>query len=688
MRYLLKIAFVILILFNAQKGWSQATQVKPQQLIAEIIEEMSAKSENDIDFTPIIEDLTNLLENPININQCSLDDLSKLIFLSDFQIKGLWDYIQEKGPILSIYELQMVYGFEKGDIERLVPFVTLEKPVEINSFKSLIAFGHHEISTKIGSVLEHQDGYQTPDNPSASHYLGSKYSTYTRYSFQSKDKLEWGLIADKDAGEEFFKGSNSNGFDYLSGYVAVSNMRPIKKLVVGDFDAEFGQGLTFWSSVSAGKSSDPLGIRKRARGLRKHSSTNENNFLRGAGVTIPISKIDVTLFGSYKNIDASLGDSLIDGEPFYTSMPISGFHRTPTEIANKDLISEMIAGGNIMFKGKKIKAGLTLSHIKIDGNFTVDSSLNKLYEPSMNGRTNVGLNLDGFLRNHHLFGEAAIETSTKEHALIAGGLFKLSSLVDFSLLVRSYSRGYTNQYTSGFAEGSGTYNENGVMTGLSVLPAKGLKLSGYIDVFVFPWLKYRVDAPSTGYEYLLQADYRISSNLMSQIRYRYKNSELNFVSSFSKVDFVIPQQSQAARIQFIYTPDKQVKLKSRFDLSSFRNDSTQREQGYAFSQDIEYDHPRLPFSVACRFAIFDTDSWNTRIYCYESDMPYSYSVPAYYSKGTRVYLMLKYSPSRSIDCWLRWSQTYYSDLKEIGQGLDLIHGNKKSDIRIMVKVRF
>ena len=226
------------------------------------------------------------------------------------------------------------------------------------------------------------------------------------------------------------------------------------------------------------------------------------------------------------------------------------------------------------------------------------------------------------------------------------------------------------------------------MAGLSILAAKGLKLSGYIDIFSYPWLKYRVDAPSTGYEFLLQADYKITPSLTSQVRFRLKNSEQNYVSSYSKVDFVIPQQTQSARLQLIYTPDNQIRLKSRFDLSHFGNDSTQTEHGYAFSQDIEYDHPRIPFSIACRFAIFDTDSWNTRIYCYESDMPYSYSVPAYYSKGTRVYLMLKYSPAKMVDCWVRWSQTYYSNLEEIGQGLDLINGNKKSDARVMLKIRF
>jgi len=49
-------------------------------------------------------------------------------------------------------------------------------------------------------------------------------------------------------------------------------------------------------------------------------------------------------------------------------------------------------------------------------------------------------------------------------------------------------------------------------------------------------------------------------------------------------------------------------------------------------------------------------------------------------------LMIKFSPMKSVDCWLRLSQTYYSDMNEIGQGLDLIQGSKRSDARIMVRV--
>ena len=688
MKCSIKIGLILACLLVFQRALSQITQIDPQQLISEIIEDMSAKSENDIDFTPIIEDLMYLIENPIALNQCSIDELSRLVFLTDFQLKALIDYVQEKGPILSIYELQTVYGFQREDIERLAPFVTLIKPVDEDNLKYLIAKGNHEIITKTGAILENQDGYIAQTDPSKSKYLGNKYSLSTRYRFQSKDKLEWGLTVEKDAGEQFFRGSNPKDVDYFSGYVAIGNMRRIRKLIVGDFNAEFGQGLTFWSNLSMGKTSDPFGIRKRGRGLVKHSSANENTFLRGVGVTIPISKIDVTVFGSYKKIDANIGDSLIEGEEYFTALPISGLHRTSTEIANKDVLSEFIAGGNISYKGKKIKGGITFSHVKIDGNILQDSTLYKLYVPSTAECTNVGVNFEGFLKNHHLFGEAAFDPSKAEYAVLVGGLFKLSSLVELSVLGRSYSKGYTNLYTAAFAEESGSNNENGVFAGLAVQPLKGLKLSGYVDIFSFPWLRYRVNAPSTGYEYLLQAEYRFNANFTGQVRYRVKNSEQNFTSEFNKLDLVIPQQSQSARLQVSYAPDNQIMLRSRVDISKFGNDSTKNEFGYVLSQDIGYTHPKYPFSVSFRFAVFDTDSWNTRIYSYENDLLYTFSVPAYYSEGTRTYVMLKYSPNRHIDCWIHWSQTYYSDLKEIGQGLDLINGNKKSDARVMVRVKF
>ena len=89
-----------------------------------------------------------------------------------------------------------------------------------------------------------------------------------------------------------------------------------------------------------------------------------------------------------------------------------------------------------------------------------------------------------------------------------------------------------------------------------------------------------------------------------------------------------------------------------------------------------------------RFAVFDTDSYNARIYAYESDILYAFSIPAYYSKGTRTYFNLKYTVGKFMDIWLRYSQSYYSDLDVISSGLNQINGNTKSEIKIQVRIKF
>ena len=96
----------------------------------------------------------------------------------------------------------------------------------------------------------------------------------------------------------------------------------------------------------------------------------------------------------------------------------------------------------------------------------------------------------------------------------------------------------------------------------------------------------------------------------------------------------------------------------------------------------------FPLSANARFAVFRTPSYNTRIYAYENDVLYSFSIPAYYGNGIRYYFTLRYNATRWLDVWVRWAQTYRSDVKVIGSGLDAIDGNKRSEIKVQMRVKF
>jgi hypothetical protein len=687
MRYLKHLIVAFFIVLVAISTSAQIVTTDPQSIIADILEDISSASEEEVDLDGLAEDLIFLTENPINLNATSQTELSKLIFLSDFQIASLLDYVKTQGEMLSIYEIQMVYGFDFKDVQRLLPFVTIG-PSDKKTAPRL-RYGRNDMFIRTKSLIETQKGYTpAPENdPLATRYKGDKMSLYTRYTFRTQRNFQAGFVAEKDAGEEFFRGSNPYGFDHYSFHAQLSDIGNLKTLVVGDFNAEFGQGLTLWTSASFGKSPDVMGYRKRGRGLIRSSSTNENQFLRGAGATVKYRNFYISAFGSYKKIDANISDSLIDGEVMFSSMPNSGLHRTPSEIKNKKTLGEMVVGGNVNTSWKNVRLGTTASLVNLQGVFEGSSQLYRQYEPPLNNRLNIGTDISFAIGNHLLYGEAAT-TIGHGAGIIAGGLFRLHPLLNVSILGRTYAKDYSPYYTSALSEGTGSANEDGMLFAFTLKPIKHWEISGYADYFSSSWLRYNVSAPSRGHEYLIQASYSPRSTTNFNLRYRYKQKEKNVTIDTTQVRWLLPYSNQSLRFHCAFSPSRIIELKSRIEFSWYNIEGSVTERGMLMYQDVSYRPQSIPLVLTARFAIFDTDGYNARIYAYENDVLYSFSIPAYYSQGTRFYIIGKYSIGKKVDLWLRYAQTYFTNTTSIGSGLDLINGPTRSDIRAQIRLRF
>jgi hypothetical protein len=659
--------------------------VDPQQVVSDIIEELTANSDAEQDYSELVDDLLQLADSPLNLNAARKSDLQKLFFLSDFQIESLLNYRDSTGKILSVYELQLVPGFDLIDVERLIPFVVageVVEPVKVSDFTQ----GKHDFSSRIKTLLQTPVGFDS-DYAGSGKYLGSKYAFYTRYRYKA-NRLQLGLTAENDAGEPLFDGTFPTGFDYLSGYAQVNDIGRIKRLVVGDFRAEFGQGLTFWNSLTFGKSANVTGFHKRGRGIVPHSSAYESQFLRGAGITLNFRNTEFSIFASYQNIDGNLVDTVSSGELAFSSLPETGYHRTASEIGNRRNIPELVTGGNITLTLNKLKLGTTAVYNRIYGDNLKSQPIYSL-APAATEKLVWGLNADYFYRQHLVYGEVGVNLLSQKLAVLFGGQFRLSSRVQLSVLGRNYSTSYETRFTAGLAEGTGTANEQGLLIGLNLLAAKGWKVSGYVDLFRFPWMRYGVYSPSTGRDFLLHSEHLLNRYFQVNFRYRYKQDDRNLTGGNFPVTQVVSQFRQGFRTQLLYQPGELVQLRTTIEVSSYKTDSlATNEYGYLLAQDININLQKYPLSFRMRFAIFDTKSWNTRLYSYESDMLYSFTVPAYYSNGTRIMAMLKYSPSKSVDFWLRYAQTYYPGSATIGSGPDLIMGNTRSEVKCMVRVKF
>ena len=669
-------------------------------LIEQRIEMIAENAEDeDIDFTTLFDYLAYIYDHPLNINNPkNEDDLRQIRMLSDIQINNLYDHIDRNGKLISIYELQAVEGWTIYTIKTILPFVTVNVDLYAPSisFKEMVRNSSNELFIRYSRVLEQQEGYAPIDDSTLAvspnkRYSGSPDKLYTRYRFKFRNNISAGFTAEKDAGEQFFTGNQKNGFDFYSGHLYLSGFGKLKSLAIGDFHAQFGQGLTIWSGLAFGKSADILTVKRNARGLRPYASVDENLFLRGGGATIALGKIQFTAFGSHKKIDANVSyddtTSNFDGYTI-TSFQQTGLHRTPSEVEDKNIIGETHLGGNLQFNTRKLRIGISGLHSNYDANVQRNLSYYNQFEFNDNTNTILGTDYNFLFRNFNLYGEVA-RSANGGTAQIHGALISLDPSVTLSVVYRNYGRDFQNNLSNAFSENSKNINESGIMIGLKLTRGKKFQLNAYLDQFKFPWLKYQVDKPqTTGHDYLVQLQYKPSKKLIMYGRIRARNRPINTEQDIDDIDFIVARNQINYRYNISYKVSESFTLRNRIEYVDFQRGMSDREAGFLIYQDILYKPLSSNLSFSFRYALFETDSYDSRVYAYENDVLYYFSIPAYYRTGTRTYLTAKYRIRKGLDLWLRWAQWHFSNTNEIGSGNEMIEGNTKTDIRAQIRLKF
>ncbi len=689
-----KIAIACFLLFFA--GLVNAQEQKSyQQAVEDLVEELVSTSDQEQDYSSVVEELLFFAENPLNINSATLEDFEKLVMLTDFQVKSLLAYRDNSGELATIYELQLVPGFDFPTIKKMLPFVTVA-PVQLSQaleLKKALKYSRNELMARTSGNIERADGYAAISdsvrnaNPSK-YYPGNRMRVYTQYKYSFQNKLLMGITAEKDPGEEFFKGSQTNGFDYYSAFLQLNDVGIIQSAVLGDFQVQFGQGLVMGSYISMGKSSMVTGIRKKNMVLKKYSSTDENQYMRGAGVTLKLSNLTLTAFGSHKPMDANLqvSDTLTSDEEA-TSLQISGIHATPAQLADKSALTETAAGGNIKWRYKQFQLGVSGLASKYSTPLAVSNQPADVYKFSGTHNQNLGADFQFLFHSVHLFGEAAL-SSNKGKAALLGALLELNSQVSVSVLYRNYDKKFQALHGNAFAEGSKNQNEQGFYAGIQLFPVKKWKLSAYYDFYRFPRITSQSDGPSQGTDYLIQADFVANRMVSMYWRLKRELKETNGTTGTAEIAPLTQVDQANVRYQLNYSVNEKWRFKNRVEVSRYILEPNSPEYGYLLYQDVGCSPFRIPLSLTFRYAIYQTASYNTRIYTYESDVLNAFSVPALYDKGTRIYAMLQYEFSPNLECWLRYAQTYYADKTEIGSGMDQIAGNTKSEVKFQVRWKF
>ena len=682
---LILISMIFISLFAFAQVTEPITTNNEQQL--ENITENSEDMETEDDS--YLQQMIQFIKNPLQLNHADVSDLNQLRILTPIQIHNFILYRSLVGKLIDVYELQAVPGWDIITINKIRPYINVSLQVSaLAALKTRLKSGDRIFLARLSQVPERSKGYLIDSSIAVNFYPGSPQKFLIRYKYSYKNLLQYGIVAEKDAGEQFLKGKQKQGFDFYSAHIFIRKIGIIKNLAIGDFTVNLGQGLTQWQSLAFKKSADVMNIKREADVLRPYNSAGEINFHRGIGVTLEKKNWQLTLFGSYRKIDANfVADTSQNQNDFVSSLQTSGYHRTRSETDDKAIQRQLAFGGNISYQYKRLHVGINGIQYKLKLPLIKDADPYNKYALTGNSFGNYSFDYSYTFRNIHFFGEAAF-TSSFGKAFINGLLISASSRVDLSLLYRNISRSYQSLYTHAFTEGTYPTNEKGLYAGISIRPNNAWRIDAYADFYKFPWLKYRVDAPSTGSDYLIQLNYKPNKQLEIYTRYHAESKAINVNPQASILSPVIQQPKKNWRIQVSYKINTAIIVRNRTELVWFDKNGTREEQGFLMYFDFLYKPMLMPFSAALRLQYFETDGYNSRLYAYENDVLYSFSIPVFYDKGYRYYINLNYDINKKISVWVRWAQTIYKDKTRVGTGLDKIKGGVRSEIKLQAAYRF
>ncbi|HMX79622.1 MAG TPA: hypothetical protein PLG91_04875, partial [Ferruginibacter sp.] len=369
-----------------------------------------------------------------------------------------------------------------------------------------------------------------------------------------------------------------------------------------------------------------------------------------------------------------------------TSLQTSGLHRTNSELADEGVQTQISWGAALSYRYEQLHIALNTVHHQFG------SPLRKAPEPynrfQLTG-TRFGyysIDYSYSFRNIHLFGEVAADRRFTG-ALLAGLIASVSPSVDLAVLYRTMPPAYQTIHASAFTENTNPGNERGLYIGTVIRPGPRVRLDAYIDLFRFPWLKYQVDAPAGGSEAFVQLSYVLPRRVELYARYRVDNkpgnrNEVNAVSNW-----ILTESRKNFRLHLVCWMGRSLAVRARIETTRLQGRGKVRDEGFLWYLDLLFGNSQKRLSGNLRLQYFETGSYDSRIYAYENDVLYNYSVPAFYNKGYRYYINMAYDISPRWKTWLRWSQTLYRDETFIGSGLDQFPGNRRSEVRVQVQYR-
>jgi hypothetical protein len=618
------------------------------QATADLLENFFRDNEtaSESDAQQFLENLETWRNRPLDLNTISREDLVSMHLLNRLQVENFLAYRAQMGAFLNEFELQAVPGWELSDIRRMLNFTRVRNGIDQrNTHLWQGAYkGDNELLLRIGSM---RPSYFPADAE------GEPYNRGIRFRHSYDNRLRFGFTTESDPGEAIFQKSNPNGFDFFSAHLFIQNLNSkVKAVALGDYSARFGQGVLLQTGFWPGKSAETVSVTRGGRKVNAYGAFGEAFFFRGAATTIALGNhVEITALYSNRRRDGNIQSTpdttdLEAPEIEFTSLQTSGLHRSSSEISDEKALREQVAGISTEFKWNNGQVTANGLYIEYDKQWTPQFAPYRKYVFQGKSLAAGSLDYNWRYRNWLFFGETA-RSDNGGMAAVNGLLLSPDQHITLTAMHRALDKDYQSIYGSPFAEVSRASNEQGLYLGADIRYIRRWQINVYADVWKHPWLRYGVSSPSQGREFLARVIWTKSKTFSAYALWQAEIKERD--SDVEGITGLLENRRDRFRLHAAYKVGPGVELRSRIEWTLFSIQNGGSTRGFIAYQEAAIKPLSFPVTATARYAVYDTDGFDTRVYAFETDLFSAVSIPALSGRGSRAYLNLSWRVYK----WLR-----------------------------------
>ncbi len=629
------------------------------------------------------------MDRPLDLNTASTNQLQQLPGLTLRQAIQIVSYRGAHGPFDAVEALQRVPTLSDRTYQIIAPFVHVRKETDLDSPAQNAAWWRRSWQARgllrAGRRMERARGY-TGDTEVP--YLGSPYRSVMRLRAWN-DRIGLGLTTDKRPGEplRWDPTARQYGADHLIGYAQLRNQGRLRQLVVGSYQAAFGHGLALWTGARFTSAyGTPQALVRQGSGLRPYRGTNPHTYFRGVGATVRITpQVDATAFVSHRNRDATLDTLQHSNRVVARSLRSTSLRRTTTERQFRRVLPATHVGGHAQWQSDALRVGLLGLYARFGHPLVPDFRPDTRHDFAGRWTTHWGVSA------HYtpapritLVGEGAL-TGPEGRAAVLGAHADIGRAA--TLTIRGYAA--TRHYDPldlGGLDGNAIAGERGAETRVALTVHPYWTLYGALRQIYTRIPQFRTTRPEVATRTSASVHYDPDTQLHFRLQgqWRTQDRRTSVTRAYGPTVPVHSLHSQhRIRIHLKYGVTERLRFSTRTAWTRVQLPATTETGSLLW---IETDYTPLPrLSTNMRWTLFGTDGFDSRLFAYEPDVRYGFSVPALFEHGQRAHALIRLDLTSAVHLEAKYSVTAYTNRDVIGQGRDQIDSSRVRNWRVQLR---